>query len=175
MKISCVERTFSWSPLDRSRKTALRRVHEVVWHNFTPSPLRQAKTVGKNVTCLFFNQIYLAACSMYVARSLRFSCIQTISLFLVNWYNLYYDLLRHSITFWPFYERTLHCHLKDSKSFSAWMHHTNLSVHSITDLRVKRVHQFAPVCYIVMLCEWKTAVFAWFSVFQVQFEVFIDG
>ena len=28
------------------------------------------------------------------------------------------------------------------------------------------------VCYLGMLCKWKTA---WFGVIQVQFEVFIDG
>ena len=31
------------------------------------------------------------------------------------------------------------------------------------------------ICYLGMLCKWKTAVLAWFSVFQVQYEVFIDG
>ena len=31
------------------------------------------------------------------------------------------------------------------------------------------------VCYLGMLCKWKTAVISWFSVFQVQYEVFIDG
>ena len=31
------------------------------------------------------------------------------------------------------------------------------------------------ICYLCILCKWKTAVLAWFSVFQVQYEVFIDG
>ena len=31
------------------------------------------------------------------------------------------------------------------------------------------------VCHLGMLYKWKTAVLAWFSVFQVQYEVFIDG
>ena len=30
------------------------------------------------------------------------------------------------------------------------------------------------VCYLGMLCKWKIAVLAWFTVFQVQYEVFID-
>ena len=30
------------------------------------------------------------------------------------------------------------------------------------------------VCYLGMLCKWKTAVLAWFSVFKEQYEVFID-
>ena len=31
------------------------------------------------------------------------------------------------------------------------------------------------VCYLGKLCKWKTAVSAWFRVFQVQYEVFNDG
>ena len=31
------------------------------------------------------------------------------------------------------------------------------------------------VCYLGILCKWVTAVLAWFSVFQVWYEVFIDG
>ena len=31
------------------------------------------------------------------------------------------------------------------------------------------------ICYQGMLCKWKTAVLAWFSVFRLQFEVSIDG
>ena len=30
------------------------------------------------------------------------------------------------------------------------------------------------ICYLGMLCKWKTAVLAWLSVFQVQYGVFID-
>ena len=29
--------------------------------------------------------------------------------------------------------------------------------------------------YLGMLGKWKTIIIAWFSVFQMQFEVFIDG
>ena len=31
------------------------------------------------------------------------------------------------------------------------------------------------ICYLGMLYEWKTAVLAWFSVYKVQNDVFIDG
>ena len=31
------------------------------------------------------------------------------------------------------------------------------------------------VCYLGMLYKWKTAILAWFSVLQVQFEVLKDG
>ena len=31
------------------------------------------------------------------------------------------------------------------------------------------------MCYLGMSCKWKTAVLAWFNVFQVQYELFIDG
>ena len=31
------------------------------------------------------------------------------------------------------------------------------------------------ICYLGMLCKWKTTVLVWFSVFQVQFDVSIDG
>ena len=30
-------------------------------------------------------------------------------------------------------------------------------------------------CYVEMLCKWETADLSWFKVFQVQYEVFIDG
>ena len=31
------------------------------------------------------------------------------------------------------------------------------------------------ICYLGMLCKWKTAVSGWFSVFQVLYEVIIYG
>ena len=39
----------------------------------------------------------------------------------------------------------------------------------------KAITADVPVGYPGMLCKWKTVVLAWFSVFQIQFKVFIDG